>query len=193
MKKKKSKNSSVFLNEEKDVTLDSSINEEDMLQGIEIVNRNREELNNQRNNRINKFERNDSGQMIERHKIRYNIDGKFIKEWESATSCESDGYQQSAVSNVCNQKQISAYGYLWKYKQDERPITEWVERVKNKKQAGKPKKVVLQYDLNMNLIAEYESAAAAARAMGKTSKSNLCRAARENKTAYGYLWKYKED
>ena len=45
MKKKKSKNSSVFLNEEKDVTLDSSINEEDMLQGIEIVNRNREELN----------------------------------------------------------------------------------------------------------------------------------------------------
>ena len=64
MKKKKSKNSSVFLNEEKDVTLDSSINEEDMLQGIEIVNRNREELNNQRNNRINKFERNASGQMI---------------------------------------------------------------------------------------------------------------------------------
>ena len=34
MKKKKSKNSSVFLNEEKDVALDSSINEEDMLQGI---------------------------------------------------------------------------------------------------------------------------------------------------------------
>lgn len=125
--------------------------------------------------------------------LQYTLDGKFIKEWESATSCESDGYQQSAVSNVCNQKQISAYGYLWKYKQDERPITEWVERVKNKKQAGKPKKVVLQYDLNMNLIAEYESAAAAARAMGKTSKSNLCRAARENKTAYGYLWKYKED
>lgn len=76
--KKKNKNSSVFLNEEKKVTLDSSFNEEDIAQGIDIVNRNREELNNERNNRINRFERNVSGQMIERPKVRYNVNTKLI-------------------------------------------------------------------------------------------------------------------
>lgn len=77
MRKRKSKNSSVFLDEEKDV-LESSLNDEDISQGVEIVNRNREELDDQRNKRINKFERNASGQMIERPKIRYKVNVKII-------------------------------------------------------------------------------------------------------------------
>lgn len=73
MKKRiKNKNSSVFLKEE-ETTL-----EKDIEQGIDIVNRNREELNNERLQRINKFERNASGQMIERPKIRYRISTKTI-------------------------------------------------------------------------------------------------------------------
>lgn len=78
MKKKKNKNSSVFLEEEKKKTIDSSVDEDDISQGIDIVNRNREELVNQRNNRINKFERSVSGQMIERPKVRYNVNTKVI-------------------------------------------------------------------------------------------------------------------
>ena len=71
-KRNKNKNSSVFL-EEVETTL-----EKDIEQGIDIVNRNREELNNERNQRINKFERNANGQMIERPKIRYRISTKTI-------------------------------------------------------------------------------------------------------------------
>lgn len=119
----------------------------------------------------------------------YDLKGNFIKEYSSASCTE---FQQSAISSVCLQKQISAYGYLWKYKNDPRPIQEWVQRVENKKDAGRPKKIVLQYDLNMNLIAEYPSAKEAALAMGKTSRSNLCSAARNGNKAYGYYWKYKE-
>ena len=75
--KKKNKNSSVFLDEEKKDTLDLSI-DDDLEQGVDIVNRNREELDNQRNKRIGKFERNANGQIIERTKIRYNINIKVI-------------------------------------------------------------------------------------------------------------------
>ena len=75
--KKKNKNSSVFLDEEKKDTLDLSI-DDDLEQGVDIVNRNREELDNQRNKRIGKFERNANGQIIERTKIRYNINIKAI-------------------------------------------------------------------------------------------------------------------
>lgn len=77
MKKRKNKNSSVFLDEEKKQNVDSSI-DDDIAQGVDIVNRNREELENQRNKRIGKFERNANGQMIERPKIRYNINVKAI-------------------------------------------------------------------------------------------------------------------
>lgn len=71
-KRSKNKNSSVFL-EEAETTL-----EKDIEQGIDIVNRNREELNNERNQRINKFERNANGQIIERPKIRYKISTSTI-------------------------------------------------------------------------------------------------------------------
>lgn len=73
MKKKiNNKNSSVFLDEDIDGTIDESL-ERDISQSIDIVNRNREELDSERNSRINKFERNANGMMIERPKVRYRI------------------------------------------------------------------------------------------------------------------------
>jgi hypothetical protein len=78
MKNKKNKNSSVFLEGENNIANESSIEEEDLSQGIDIVNRNREELETQRSERINKFKRNASGQMIERPKIRYKINTRGI-------------------------------------------------------------------------------------------------------------------
>ncbi len=75
MKKNKDKNSSVFLegNNNKDDSL-----EKDISQSIDIVNRNREELDDERKNRINRFERSASGQLIERQEIRYKISPKVI-------------------------------------------------------------------------------------------------------------------
>ena len=45
-------------------------------------------------------------------------------------------------------EQITANGFIWKYKQDNTPIEKWVERVKNKKTAGKPRKPIKQLDIN---------------------------------------------
>lgn len=122
--------------------------------------------------------------------LQYDLNGKFIKEWPSATSL-NEKYSQSAISSVCRQEQFTAYGYVWKYKHDERSINEWLERLKTKRSGGRPKKPILQLDDNFKVIQEYESASAAAKAIGKTDKSNICAAARNHKKAYGYYWQYK--
>lgn len=55
---------------------------------------------------------------------------------------------------------------------------------------GKTSKKVFQYDLDMNLIAEYPSLAELKRVFGyDASKISLC-ARGKRKSAYGYLWKY---
>ena len=46
--------------------------------------------------------------------------------------------------------------------------------------------------LSKTEIKIYDSAADAARALGKTDKSNICAAARNKKKAYGYYWEYLE-
>ena len=54
-------------------------------------------------------------------------------------------------------------------------------------------KKVLQYDLDDNFLAEYESAKAAADKIGKRS-GNICECCNGNrKTAYGFKWKYDEE
>lgn len=125
--------------------------------------------------------------------LQYDLDGNFIKRWPSATSCKEKGYEQGEISACCHQKIKIAYGYLWKYEDDERPIQEWINNANNYRPAGKPKKPIQQFDLNMNLISEYDSAADAARALNKKDKSNICAAARKSGKAYGYYWKYKID
>ena len=123
----------------------------------------------------------------------YSLDGQYVKTWRSATECGKELGNQSFISAVCRQEEsmLSAYGFLFKYEDDSRNISEWVARLKSKKDSGKPKKPIEQYDSDSNLICTYESASAAATALGKKDKSNICAAARKGVKAYGYYWKYK--
>jgi predicted GIY-YIG superfamily endonuclease len=73
--------------------------------------------------------------------------------------------------------------------------------------SGKPKnhghkisitkmKKVFQYDLNCNFIREFNSVKEAAEYLGVghgTIISNCCNKSKKNKTAYGYIWKWKDD
>ena len=125
----------------------------------------------------------------------YSLEGELIKQWDSASECaRQTGYAQTAISNVCRQEQISAYGYLWKETKDQRSIQEWVNNYNNKKHAGKPKRRIGKYNKETKeLIQIYESAAAAARDLGLKDKSNICRAARVQGNSAGYHWKYLEE
>lgn len=146
-----------------------------------------QEENNKRKNEQNRLR---CSERVEQ----YSLDGKYIKTYESATAAGQELGNQSAISSVCRQEQsaLSAYGYLFKYENDSRDISEWVDRYNKKKQAGKPKKKIIQKDKNKNEIAIYQSAADAARALNLKDKSNICAAARKGNTAYGYYWEYTE-
>ena len=54
------------------------------------------------------------------------------------------------------------------------------------------KKVIYQYDINDNLINQYNSAAEAGKTLNKSGNSIADCAAGRQKTAYGYIWKYKQ-
>lgn len=90
---------------------------------------------------------------------------------------------------------------------DENPLNnhcdnlEWCSKVYNLEYGtGRARSIqshmkrVLQYDMNMQFIAEYDGVNSAARAINKpkdaTAITKCCTG--KNKTAHGYIWRYKE-
>ena len=52
--------------------------------------------------------------------LQFKTDGTFVKEWESTMSVQRNlGFGQSHIAQVCNGKRRIAYGYIWKYKNEE--------------------------------------------------------------------------
>ena len=123
----------------------------------------------------------------------YDLKGNFIRLWSSVSECGKFFGQESFISAICRQEEstLSAYGFLFKYADDPQDIQNWVNRLVYKKNSGKAKKRIGQYDLNWKLISIFESGADAAKALGKNDKSNICAAARKEKKAYGFYWKYE--
>lgn len=139
-------------------------------------------------NRFKKYLIQRDGKIVEQ----YDLQGNLIKEWSSTGECGKAGFAQSAICQVCNQKQKSAYNFLWKYKNDLRPIQEWIKLYKSKKIGGKPKKAIIQYSLqNYKEIQRFPSAAEAAKSLKLKDKSCICRAARKKGKSHGYYWRYE--
>lgn len=113
----------------------------------------------------------------------YNKDTNvLIRVYENLTEASKQtGYPKSAICNVCNYKNKSAYGYIWRY--ENKPY----ERQFQKKNT---KKKVAQYDLNQNLIKIFNSLTEAAKETN-TNLGNLGQVCSgKRKTANGYIWKY---
>lgn len=48
--------------------------------------------------------------------LQCDLNGNLIKKWDSATEVEKEyGYDQSHICACCKGKQITSYGYKWKY------------------------------------------------------------------------------
>ena len=126
--------------------------------------------------------------------LQYTLEGAFVKRFESL----SDAAKQfgngniSNIKNCCQQRIYSAYNFLWKYEDDDTPIDVFV---KNYQQSGRGgTKKVEQYDLDGNFLNVYSSCREAARLLNlpyHVAISACCLG--RQKTAYGYIWKYKQD
>ena len=67
------------------------------------------------------------------------------------------------------------------------------ESIHKNKMSQPSRKMVIQYDLFMNVIAEYDTLNDAARSIGKGNKCiSLCCKGLQS-SAYGYIWRYKKE
>ncbi|MBP5725348.1 MAG: HNH endonuclease [Bacteroidales bacterium] len=113
----------------------------------------------------------------------YTLDGQFIKEWSSATSASRElGIPQMAINSCClrKKKYNQAGGFLWKFKNDENPVT------------YKHGKNVEKFSLDGELLETYENITIAAKenCILITSISQCING--HYKTAGGFIWKLKK-
>ena len=122
----------------------------------------------------------------------YDIDGKFIKEYETITQASKEtGTSISKISAVCKGKRKTTGGYRWEFSNDKHIV---LQRENNydpsKDKSAKP---VLQYNKDGTLVNEYYSLNEACRVNNVDRSGIISNITGKTKSAYGYLWKYKYD
>lgn len=121
----------------------------------------------------------------------YDLDGNLIKEYETITQAFLDtGVSISKISAVAKGRRKTAGGYVWKFSNDKN-----ITLKRDKKYFGNPscEKVVCQYDMNGIFLHEYKSIAEATVLNGFNNRTNIiCNLKGRTKSAYGYIWKYKQ-
>lgn len=122
---------------------------------------------------------------IQRQKKVYQFskDMKLIAEWDNLGTVESIlGYNRSSISNCCNCKIKTAYGYVWRYE----------DTIDNKiSLTSAQAKKVIQMDKQYNIVNKYNSLSDAQKVTNLGNISECCNGRR--KTAGGYIWVYEED
>src|SRR5688572_4474169 len=117
----------------------------------------------------------------------YDLNGNFIKTWQSATIAAKEiKVSQGKISSCCRQNNINftAFGYQWRF---------YEGNINNIEKFIPHKKIneVLQYDLEGNFIREWLNANDAYKELG-INGSNILKVCRgERESTCGFIWKYK--
>lgn len=124
----------------------------------------------------------DRGGGFKKTVYQYTLEGKLLQSFEDLDSAASaTNATKKKLSKVCLSKSNLLNNYLWSYKYAETFVPEVDLR----------KKAILQYDLENDLLAIFDSASEASRQTGisKTCITRCCRGEREKSS--GFIWKYK--
>lgn len=121
----------------------------------------------------------------------FTIDGEFVAEYSSCHEAEREtGISFASISTVARhgkhpRNEKSAGGYLWSYNKNNPPIYPF-DNLKHRFRK------VYQYDSNLNLIKEWDSAAKAAKELGAIG-SVIIRYARGIRTTKykGFYWSFE--
>lgn len=112
------------------------------------------------------------------------LKGNYIGEFESINEAQQIVGEKkgSVINKAVNNKINTAQGFLWSFEKKEHiePPTKSY------------RKEIYQYDKNMNLIGQYNSAGEAGRAIGKSYTNISACALGKRKTAYGFIWSYEK-
>lgn len=130
-----------------------------------------------------------SGEHSRKPVNQYTMNGGLIKTFESASAAARFlNKYSSQISRACVGDTLTAYGYIWQYTDDDN-IEEIVPIVASKRKTGINKKKIRKISKEGEILAEFESASAAGRSLGK-AHAGIAYAARNGGTAYGYYWEY---
>jgi len=135
----------------------------------------------------NTLKNSESFQKKKKKIFQFDLDGNFIKEWNSISEASSIlNISNGHISQCCNNKRKQAGGYMWKFIENGENIQKY--RKENSKKVGKYNK-----DTN-ELIEIFDSLGDAARSVNsKTSNIVVCCSDKyTNKTCKGFIWKYIE-
>lgn len=115
--------------------------------------------------------------------LQYSLEGNFIKEWSNISKAALSLNKKlgAAIVENCSKKRKSAYGFIWRYK--ENPLEK--NFIYKKYKSNKP---IIQYDLIMNFIKEWPSLMETKKYMNGDIQA--CCSGKQ-KTAGGFIWKYK--
>ena len=120
--------------------------------------------------------------------LQYDLQGNFIAKYPSVRQAALDlDLNTSNINSCCHGKRNYVGDWQWRFEDSNLPLQkiEVIEKIIIKK-------IIVQYDLNDNFIAEYPSALEAKRQTGihNGNIGECCRGKR--KSAGGYKWKEKE-
>lgn len=122
----------------------------------------------------------------------YNIDGMFIKEYESIKYAALEtGISKSSISLCCNNKLKTAGNFIWRFSDVEltQEYLDWCNSDNRKEN----RIAVCQYSKDGELICKYESLTAA----GIETNIDFCLiimcCKNEYKTAGGFIWRYANE
>lgn len=122
----------------------------------------------------------------------YDIDGKYIKTWESAAVIERElGYNAKNISGVCLGKNLTSCGFIWKFFENS------IDNILPKESKRGKKSIkgihvipIFQYSITGILIERFSSITDAEEKLN-IYHSNISACAKgKRKTAGGYIWKY---
>lgn len=119
--------------------------------------------------------------------LQYNLEGLFLKEWHCISiAAKQTNSNSDSIVGACIGRNKTAGGFIWKYKENNLSFKKCNIIDDYRKRA------VIQYDLNENLIQEWDSATSAAKALGLNRKyiSSICNKINK-KEPKNYLWKWK--
>ncbi len=124
----------------------------------------------------------------------YDLNHNFIAEYSTITEADKmTGINFRYISRAAKGERKTAGGYIWKYVNEKKFIQSkksFVYDVKKDKSAVP----IIQFDMNGNMIAEYNSVGEATRMNNFPNRTNITQNLRgKTKSAYGYVWTYKHD
>lgn len=118
------------------------------------------------------------------HKVRqYSLTGEYVKTWNTIKEAEEYLHIVRAQANIvqcCQGKKHRAYGYIWKYDEDETPV----------KPVTPYRDPINQYTKDGEYVATFKTIKAASdkTGIGETSIGNNLRG--RSKSAGGFVWKF---